>query len=761
MMFFLLTIYASRGFVRVRKRPLVIISLFLLVSPLVYGFSVSHTGDIAGLVEPHDALVGYENTPAGHPDTLVGHPDLPAGHPDTLAVDTIRVEVLPEIMVSAFNKTRRLIDTPGSVSMIGTAVIEREQPLSILPLINQMSGVFAHSGTLNTSRITIRGVGARVPYATGRLRAYFNGIPLTNGSGISIVEHIDPSVIDRIEVVKGPASSAYGAGLGGTINIRSRQAAMRPPAITGSTETGSFGLFRNDMVLDMGTESFQGSLVYNRVRNDGYRENNSYKRDAVTSVLHWNPGTSTSVTGLLALSDMLGHIPSSIDSLLFHTEPASAAANWKRTRGYEDVMIMLAGVSATHRFHQGLSVDLALFSTMHNEMEMRPFDVLYEDRLSGGMRLSTSYSIPVDQASLQLMGGGELFLENFRYRNHENIGGLGEEGDMISNNREDIRYHNLFVQGDLEYARLNLSLGVNLHNTRVRYHDLFRAGQLDRSGNYRPGRIVSPRLSANYRYLPHQAVFVSISHGFSPAALSETLTPDGFINMDIRPEKSWSLEAGTRGNLWGHRFFYDLNLFQMFVTDLLVAERVGADEWVGRNAGASSHRGLELELQTYLVRKHVQAVQHAGWWSFAEVSLRNALTVNDLFFTDFIDRGQDYSGNLIPGIPSTVASSVVHARMAGGLYAGVTHRYTGTMAMNDLNNRFADPYQVVDVMAGYQRTLNRFLLDIHFRVNNLFDQHYASMILVNAPSFGGSLPRYFYPGLPRNYSTGVRLSFRL
>jgi iron complex outermembrane recepter protein len=61
-----------------------------------------------------------------------------------------------------------------------------------------------------------------VPYATGKIRAYFNHIPLTNGSGISIVEHIDPAVIERIELTKGPASSVYGAGLGGTINITAR-----------------------------------------------------------------------------------------------------------------------------------------------------------------------------------------------------------------------------------------------------------------------------------------------------------------------------------------------------------------------------------------------------------------------------------------------------------------------------------------------------------------------------------------------------------
>jgi len=43
-----------------------------------------------------------------------------------------------------------------------------------------------------------------------------------------------------------------------------------------------------------------------------------------------------------------------------------------------------------------------------------------------------------------------------------------------------------------------------------------------------------------------------------------------------------------------------------------------------------------------------------------------------------------------------------------------------------------------------------FDIGISAGVNNLLDTDYASMILVNAGSFGGNTPRYFYPGLPIN-----------
>jgi iron complex outermembrane receptor protein len=62
---------------------------------------------------------------------------------------------------------------------------------------------------------------------------------------------------------------------------------------------------------------------------------------------------------------------------------------------------------------------------------------------------------------------------------------------------------------------------------------------------------------------------------------------------------------------------------------------------------------------------------------------------------------------------------------------------------------------------GWQKAVNKnWDLDLYFGINNLFDTTYASMILINAGSFGGSQPRYYYPGLPRNIFGGVKINYR-
>jgi iron complex outermembrane recepter protein len=669
-----------------------------------------------------------------------------------LPPDTI-VYQLEEVVVSAFNRTQRLIEVPGSLSSVGAVLIEREKPdYNIFPLLNHTPGVFAHSGATNTSRVSIRGIGARVPYATGKIRAYFNNIPLTNTSGITFIQDIDPSVVESMEIIKGPATSVYGAGLGGTITMTARRPAARQTGISNTFQAGSFGMFRNSLIADLVKDDLATSLVYTHIQSEGYRQNNEFRRDAITSVTQYELNKRTNFTGLFSFSGLKSHIPSSIDSVSFMDNPQSAAANWLRTKGYEDASRFLGGITASHKISENLSTDISLFSVWHDEKEMRPFDVFYEERFTIGSRLKTTYSSTMGDIQLDYTAGGELFYEDYLYSNHQNIGGEGVQGDMFSDNREKVNSWNVFLQADAGLNRFNLSGGMNLNYTHRDFRDLFHEGNQNQSGDYNYGFILSPRISANYVYYNRNSVYVTISHGFSPPSLAETLTPDGFINPDIRPERSWNLESGMRGLLRDGELFYDLSIYRMQVRDLLVAERVGEDAWVGKNAGESVHWGVEAEMHWVLLMN-----PFADSFGINELSVRSNYAFNYFLFTEFIDRENDYSGNRIPGVPDHVFYVSLYSGLGNGFYMMPSLRRVGSMAMNDPNSRFTDPYTITDLTLGYNHiSSQRWNFDLFFRINNLFDIKYASMILVNAPSFGPTQPRYYYPGLPVNYTVGLR-----
>ena len=77
------------------------------------------------------------------------------------------------------------------------------------------------------------------------------------------------------------------------------------------------------------------------------------------------------------------------------------------------------------------------------------------------------------------------------------------------------------------------------------------------------------------------------------------------------------------------------------------------------------------------------------------------------------------------------------------------------MALNDANSDYSDAFGISNLEAKYFGKIGSFKYELKAGVQNLFDINYASMLTVNAPSFGDNLPRYYYPGNPRNYYVSV------
>ncbi len=677
--------------------------------------------------------------------------------PDTLT-ENISIQMLDEVVVTAFNRNQSLLETPGSLTHIDSRLIGRVQPaFNLLPVLEYVPGVFAHNGANNTNRITIRGIGARVPYATGKIRAYFNNIPITNGSGETFLQDIDPALIQSMDVIKGPASSVYGAGLGGTIVLKAREPQIRQSGFSNHFKMGSFGLLRNTAMLNLAQKNAATSIVYSRTQSEGYRENNQLHRNAFSMVSQLDANENTSITSLFSYVSLKSHIPSSIDSLTFVNNPQFAARNWLKTKGYEESKRLLAGISISKRMSKTFTLDLSGFTIWHDEKEMRPFDVFYQQRLSIGSRLKLHKKLKLGEAQIDLFAGGEVALENYQYSNYENLEGEGFQGEIISSHQQNIPSTNIFTQADVKIERWNLSAGINFNHSSLSYQDLLKGG------NFHAGRqtntfapIVSPRLSTGYSFLPSHLAYFTVSHGFSPPSLTETLTSEGAINPEIKPERSWNQEVGFRGKLFMGALFYDVVLYQMKVQDLLVAERIGEDAWVGKNAGESVHRGLEAEGQWTVFQQF-----SSGIWAWRELSIRANYTYNHFIFTDFVDLDADFSGNKIPGIPDQFLHLAIYNELTMGLFVQAGYRYVGPMPMNDANSRYSQAYQLVELGLGFKRNFARgWHIDLSVRVNNLFNASYASMILVNAPSFGQASPRYYYPGLPMNFEAGLTIGFR-
>ncbi len=305
--------------------------------------------------------------------------------------------LLHEVIVNAYQVNTRWHHVPGSISVLSGREVQAGDGNNFASVLHALPGIYMHSGTYATSRIVIRGVGSRTPYNTNRIKAYLNDIPITSSDGISSPEDIDLPGIGRIEVTKGPASALYGSGLGGNINLFTRNSYGN--SFNALLQQGSFNTLKTSAGGSFQHNDLNISGNINHTRSDGYRENNHFRRTSLLSSGNWEkPGQALEYT--LLLLDMNAGIPSSIGESLFKTDPKAAAANWKAIGGFKEYRRGLAGITLENRLSGSLNNRFTAFGRWVDSYEKRPFNNLTDGSLGGGIRNKLSYHayrhIPVE-----------------------------------------------------------------------------------------------------------------------------------------------------------------------------------------------------------------------------------------------------------------------------------------------------------------------------------------------------------------------------
>jgi iron complex outermembrane receptor protein len=185
----------------------------------------------------------------------------------------------------------------------------------------------------------------------------------------------------------------------------------------------------------------------------------------------------------------------------------------------------------------------------------------------------------------------------------------------------------------------------------------------------------------------------------------------------------------------------------MQIQNLLVSRRIGEDQFVGLNAGSTLHNGIEASLFGRVILTEQSNLEYNANYAFQHYT-----------FTEFIDGENDYSGNQLTGVPSNIFSGGIRFNLYG-FYLGTKGFFADRMPITDDNTVFNDSYFLIDAIAGYEKQFNRLTISLDSWFQNLADKNYASMVQVNASAFGSNEPRYYYPGLPRNFLTRMSVSY--
>jgi iron complex outermembrane receptor protein len=357
-----------------------------------------------------------------------------------------------------------------------------------------------------------------------------------------------------------------------------------------------------------------------------------------------------------------------------------------------------------------------------------------------------------DRSTWKYSLGMEYFHEWVDWKVYETNEGI--QGSLLSDQDEIRKHVNAFAMVQWRPGKkLLVDGGINLNLLSYRLETSYRSDSTDQSGQYSYQPVLSPRIGISYLHHKQHHLYASVGHGFSAPSLEETLLPEGAVNTELRPETGWNFELGNRGRFLRGRISYDVTIYMVLLDDLLVTERISEDIFTGANAGKAMNAGLEFWGDFSIL----QTLEPKSFQLNATLSY----TLSSNRFTDFVDDGITYTGNVLPGIPSQILNTMLSARWRP-LDVKLHYQYYGRQWMDDLNSKEYGAYQLLHLQAGWKIQIPGGLFSIRLLagIRNILNTRYSSMILVNAPSFGGSEPRYYYPGNPREYHLGATLYFR-
>ena len=664
---------------------------------------------------------------------------------------------LNEVRVTGFNGDKSNKETAGSIGLITSSDIERGNGVSLQPALNSIAGVKMEQSTLSEARISIRGNGVRASYGIRNIKIYVNDIPITEADGTTRIEALDINSIGRAEVIKGPASSIYGAGVGGVINFQLQRSPYQEQSTELNSEIGTFGLHRLSTTYKNGGDKMNSYISLGWHEYDGYREHSNDMRRFMTANFQLFPDDKRIITLLLNRTTQHSQIPGALNREQYQVDPKQAnASNMDKAAGRYQNWTRV-GLGQRYQFNDHFSNSSSIFTYFYDLDHPLPYAYLRNYYQSYGGRTRFSYHANFAFLPTTFSAGAE-FNEGLT-KGSQFVNNQGKEGEINSTIDYNNKNFSLFYQSETEITeKTHFILGLSYTSMSYDVKNYLNESQ---TGIKKFDPQVSPRVALSHNFNEALSLHASVSSGFSPPSSSEIKNVDGSINPKIQAEKAINYEINAKGNFLKSRITYDLSLFKMDMKGELITQSVQQGITIYNNSGKTSHNGIELALSYQVLKEEDN--------NFIQ-SLRpfTAITYSDFKFKDYKKLNatneiiENYDGNVLTGIAPWVIMGGLELKTKMGLYFYGSYYYNDKIFLNDANTDFHASYHVVNTKIGFNQQLSKsFIIDIHGGVDNLLNKKYSSILSLNAVGFGGAQPAYFNPSPSRNGYVGINIKHLL
>jgi iron complex outermembrane receptor protein len=654
---------------------------------------------------------------------------------------------LQEIVISASRTAQKRSEAPVAIATISKQTMEDTKATRIDQLVNKVSGVNMVNLGNEQHQMSIR-----QPMTTKSLFLYLeDGIPIrtTGVYNHNALLEMNLPAARQIEIIKGPASSLYGAeAIGGAINIITQA----PPAVmTGqiSAQINNTGYKRTDVQVGQ-TFGKLGLLIsgYYANRNNGPVEHSDFHKTGITLRADYAISEKTkwvnNITYVNYYSDMLG----SLDSAHFAGKDYSTP----QTFTYRKVPAMRYKSQLFHQWNNNSSTQVS-FVYRDNSVQQNP-----SYRVKNSASDASRAFGEINESAFNTYMLVAQHQQSLNFLNSKLIAGVSVDNSpskyssyFINIDRDDRGYYVSYATTDsvlskyktrinnlASYLHYEAELLKGLKLTAALRYDLYHydfdnalppsayTGAPSTKNNF---KRFSPKVGATYNY-KGAGIYANYSEGFVPPQISELYT--GVKVPYLGPQTFYNYEVGGWFSLLKNKLYADWSWYLLNGANEIISVKNADGSTENQNAGKTKHTGIEYGI-TY---RPVNAL-----------SVRFSAANSKHTFVDYVEKGVAYNANELAGGPRFIANAEVTYKpvFVKGLRVGAEWQHIGSYFMDNANTKKYGGYDLLNLRAGY--AFRQFEIWVNaLNATNTYYSTYASK--------SGSMLSYNL-GDPREFNVGI------
>lgn len=478
--------------------------------------------------------------------------------------DSVRTYRLNEVVVTGTRYKNESNRIPSSITVIDRKVISQANDINILPVLSTtVPGLFIDSKNIAGSGVgpsaggilTIRGIGGN---PNSNVLVLIDGQPQFMGIfGHPIVDALNSSDIQRVEIIRGASSVLYGTNaLGGAINIITKKPALNKPGFNVSAHYGSFKTSGESGSAGYRNDLFGIFASVNNIKTNGSRSDakDEFNTTAGYLKLSLTPGGDFSFAADGDISNSKFYDPGTI-----YNPAVNNYYKYLRSRGSVSVMNNFNMIKGALRFFYSYG-NHNFYNGWHSTDEMK----------------------------------GITFYQNIKYYkknfftfgiDYKNYGGEGAQPGLPPFVAKGLGV-NHSANETAVYGLINYSLLQSLNLvTGIRYtkNSLF-------------GHDITPDFGITYSLNKTSTIKASVSKAFRSPTINELyLFP--VANPNLKPEHVWNYEISYNRSLLNNYAFLKITFFYDEGDNIIV---VIPPFNTNMNAGSFIHKGLELTGTCYV-----------------------------------------------------------------------------------------------------------------------------------------------------------------